>query len=46
VQNRANQVLDAARGFARHLEETDRSLRRTATTVLSRQVKDEVASRF
>jgi SAM-dependent methyltransferase len=46
MQDLANQVLDSARGFVRDLEEIDRGLRRTATTVPPRQVKEQAASRF
>ena len=42
----ANQVFDAAQGFVRHLEEIDRGLRRAATTVPPRPVKEQAAAHF
>jgi 2-polyprenyl-3-methyl-5-hydroxy-6-metoxy-1,4-benzoquinol methylase len=46
MQDHSNQVLDAARGFVRHLEEIDRGLRRTATTVPPEEVKGRAAASF
>jgi extracellular factor (EF) 3-hydroxypalmitic acid methyl ester biosynthesis protein len=41
-----DQVLEAAHAFVRHLEETDRALRRAGLTVPPPKVKHEVAARF
>jgi len=46
MNNEADQLVEAAHGFVRNLEQTDRDLRRAGTTVPPAEVKEQVAGRF